>query len=208
MGNVESFHCGHHQAHGIDVQAACDHRCRFVHMVTGATGSTNDVNACQQSSFPAMAESLPRRWHVVGDRVCTPTEHMLTPFNAPNTGMSVSLGSIGGVIVGLIVGVSLGSIGGVIVGLISGAIVGSISGAIVGSIHGVTVGSIPGAIVGLIHGVIVGLIRGAIIGLIVGVCLGSIGGVIVGSIAGVIAGSSVGLWLRHPSGHGSAHPTN
>ena len=28
----------------------------------------------------------PRCWHIVGDCACTPTEHSLTPFNAPDTG--------------------------------------------------------------------------------------------------------------------------
>ena len=71
VGNVKSPCNGHHQACGVNMQAACDHRRGFAHTVTGVTGSTNEVNAHQQSRFPAMVGSLPRRWHAVGDNVRT-----------------------------------------------------------------------------------------------------------------------------------------
>lgn len=44
-GNVKAFFSGHYQAYGINVQAACDSRCRFVSVCIAAPGGSNDIAA-------------------------------------------------------------------------------------------------------------------------------------------------------------------
>jgi len=35
-GNVKSYFSGHYQTYGINIQAACDHKCRFVYAAVAA----------------------------------------------------------------------------------------------------------------------------------------------------------------------------
>jgi DDE superfamily endonuclease len=42
VGHVKSFYSGHYSAYGITVQAACDHRCRFIEVCVVAPGGHND----------------------------------------------------------------------------------------------------------------------------------------------------------------------
>ena len=49
-GNVKAYFSGHYQTYGINVQAACDHKCRFVCAVLAATGGANDIAAFKKHS--------------------------------------------------------------------------------------------------------------------------------------------------------------
>jgi len=44
-GNVKVYFSGHYQTYGINVQAACDHQCRFVYAPLDAPGGANDIAA-------------------------------------------------------------------------------------------------------------------------------------------------------------------
>ena len=60
-GNVKAYFSGHYSAYGINVQAACDHKCRFVYIYVAASGSsTNDITAFKKTRLLKIVEKLPR----------------------------------------------------------------------------------------------------------------------------------------------------
>lgn len=79
-GHVKAFFSGHYQAYGINVQAACDARCRFVYAALAAPGGANDIAAYRKTSLAGYVESLPLGKYVIGDNAYVATEHLLTPF--------------------------------------------------------------------------------------------------------------------------------
>ena len=46
-GNLKAYFSGHYQTYGINVQAACDHKCRFAYAALAAPGGANDIAAFQ-----------------------------------------------------------------------------------------------------------------------------------------------------------------
>src|SRR5687767_13992027 len=42
-GNVKAYFSGHYHTHGINIQAACDHHCRFISVCAAALGCTADI---------------------------------------------------------------------------------------------------------------------------------------------------------------------
>jgi len=48
-GNVKAYFSGHYQTYGINVQAACDHKCKFVCAALAATGGANDIAALKNT---------------------------------------------------------------------------------------------------------------------------------------------------------------
>eukprot|EP00918_Siedleckia_nematoides_P073861 GHVU01161323.1.p1 GENE.GHVU01161323.1~~GHVU01161323.1.p1 ORF type:complete len:427 (-),score=21.48 GHVU01161323.1:63-1343(-) len=79
-GNVKAYFSGHKQNNGVNVQAVCDHLCRFLEVCVAKPGGTNDVVAFAASAMQHMIECLPRGRYVVGDNAYVPTEHLMTPF--------------------------------------------------------------------------------------------------------------------------------
>jgi DDE superfamily endonuclease len=49
--NVTSFFSGHYQTHGVNIQAACDHNCRFVFIGVAGPGNMGDREAIQEVSI-------------------------------------------------------------------------------------------------------------------------------------------------------------
>ena len=80
-GNVKAYYSGHYQAYGINIQAACDYRCRFVSVCVAAPGSTNDIVAFRKTSLSQMIQNLPLGKYVIGDNAYACSEHLLTPFS-------------------------------------------------------------------------------------------------------------------------------
>jgi hypothetical protein len=80
VGNVKSFFSGHYQAYGINVQAICDHRCRFTEVAVVAPGGCNDILAYKKSSLYNSVNMLPIGTFVVGDNAYPCSESLLTPF--------------------------------------------------------------------------------------------------------------------------------
>lgn len=64
--NSDAYYSGHYAAHGINIQAACDHRCRFVFVAVAAPGRQPDVNALRKTGFKEIIESLPMGRYVLG----------------------------------------------------------------------------------------------------------------------------------------------
>jgi hypothetical protein len=78
--NVRSFFSGHYQCYGVNVQAACDHHCRFISFAFAAPGVTGDRDAIKQCSLYQLIERLPMGFCVIGDAAYQPTEHMVPVY--------------------------------------------------------------------------------------------------------------------------------
>jgi hypothetical protein len=78
--NVRSFFSGHYQCYGVNIQAACDHHCRFINFAFAAPGVTGDRDAIKQCSLYQLIECLPTGYCVIGDAAYQPTEHMVPVY--------------------------------------------------------------------------------------------------------------------------------
>ena len=78
--NVRSFFSGHYQTYGVNVQAACDHNCRFSFIGVAGPGVLGDREAVNQISLGKLVEQLPGLYCVIGDCAYTPTEHLVPIF--------------------------------------------------------------------------------------------------------------------------------
>jgi DDE superfamily endonuclease len=78
--NVRSFFSGHYQCYGVNIQAAADHECRFIHYAFSAPGVTGDREAIKQCSLHKLVESLPPGVCVIGDAAYQATEHMIPVY--------------------------------------------------------------------------------------------------------------------------------
>jgi hypothetical protein len=81
VGNVKSFFSGHYQTYGINVQAACDHHCRFISVCVAAPGGTNDIAAFRKTPLHKHIDALPVGKYIVGDNAYICSENLLTPFS-------------------------------------------------------------------------------------------------------------------------------
>jgi DDE superfamily endonuclease len=80
--NVKSFFSGHYQTYGVNIQAACDHHCRFVFIGVAGPGVLGDREAVNQVALGKLIESLPGLYCAIGDCAYTPTEHLVPIFRA------------------------------------------------------------------------------------------------------------------------------
>ena len=80
-GNVKAYFSGHYQYYGINVQAACDHKCRFVYAALAKPGGVNGIAAFRKTQLSQMIQKLPLRRFVVGDNAYVCAETLLTPFS-------------------------------------------------------------------------------------------------------------------------------
>jgi DDE superfamily endonuclease len=78
--NVRSFFSGHYQCCGVNIQAAADHHCRFIHFAFAAPGVTGDRDAIRQCSLYDLVEGLPVGICIIGDAAYQPTEHMVPVY--------------------------------------------------------------------------------------------------------------------------------
>jgi DDE superfamily endonuclease len=84
VGHVKSFYSGHYSSYGINVQAACDHQCRFIEACVVAPGGHNDITAYRKSTLPELINKLPTGYYVIGDNAYICSEKLLTPFSGDN----------------------------------------------------------------------------------------------------------------------------
>ena len=80
-GNVKAYFSGHYQAYGVNVQAACDHKCRFVSVCVAAPGGVNDIAAFRKTNLLQTIRNLPIGKFIIGDNAYVCSEHLLTPFS-------------------------------------------------------------------------------------------------------------------------------
>lgn len=77
VGNVRSYFSGHYQCYGMNIQAVCDHHCRFLYFAVAAPGVTGDREAIHHCNLNDLIEALPLGTCVIGDNAYEPTERMV-----------------------------------------------------------------------------------------------------------------------------------
>jgi DDE superfamily endonuclease len=82
--NVGSFYSGHYKTYGVNIQACCDHQCRFTFLGVAGPGVTGDREALFQLPIGKLIESLPHLYCVIGDCVYTPSEHLVPIYRGKN----------------------------------------------------------------------------------------------------------------------------
>jgi DDE superfamily endonuclease len=80
IANTRSCFSGHYQSYGLNVQAACDHQCRFVCIGVAGTTNMGDRDAVNEIALGRLIESLPGKFCVIGDCAYTVTEHLVPIF--------------------------------------------------------------------------------------------------------------------------------
>jgi hypothetical protein len=78
--NVRSFFSGHYQCYGVNVQAACDHHCRFTFLGVAAPGVTGDRDAIDLVALGSLVKNLPGLYCVIADCAYTATEKLVLIF--------------------------------------------------------------------------------------------------------------------------------
>ena len=78
--NPKSYYSGHYSTHGLNVQAVCDVRCRFIFFAVAAPGSTANQTAFEKTALEQFIQSLPAGIYIVGDAAYTLTDQVLVPF--------------------------------------------------------------------------------------------------------------------------------
>ena len=66
-GKVKAYFSGHCQTYGINVQAACNHKCRFVYAAHAAHVGAHDIAAFKKTQLSQMIQKLPLRRFATGD---------------------------------------------------------------------------------------------------------------------------------------------
>jgi hypothetical protein len=79
-GNVRSFFSGHYQCSGINIQAVCDSRCRFLYFGMAAPGSANDRDAIKECEAYQLIHNLPSGFVVIGDAAYEASEHLVPMY--------------------------------------------------------------------------------------------------------------------------------
>ena len=80
-GHVKSYFSGHYQTYGINIQAACDYRCRFVFVSVAAPGGVNDITAFRKTQLSRIIHTLPKGKFIIGNNAYVCSEHLLTPYS-------------------------------------------------------------------------------------------------------------------------------
>lgn len=79
-GNPRAYHSGHYNATGLNVQAICDSRLRFLCFAVAKPGGSSDLFAYESLSIREIIENLPDGIYIVADAAYMLTEHVLVPF--------------------------------------------------------------------------------------------------------------------------------
>ena len=79
-GNQRSYHSGHYNCHGLNVQAMCDAHLRFIMFSVCAPGKTGDAVAVTLTDIQTFLDSLRPGLYVVGDAAYALSDKILVPF--------------------------------------------------------------------------------------------------------------------------------
>jgi hypothetical protein len=74
------FRSGHKKQIGLNVQAICDARLRFMAISCRCPGKTNDWMAYLRSTMSERTDNLPPPFYIVGDAAYVNSEHLLVPY--------------------------------------------------------------------------------------------------------------------------------
>jgi DDE superfamily endonuclease len=78
--NPRSFFSGHYCCMGVNIQAVCDSRLRFIYFATAAPGGTPDISAYRNVSLFDLIAALPAGFHVVADAAYILSEQTVIPY--------------------------------------------------------------------------------------------------------------------------------
>jgi hypothetical protein len=79
--NPADYYSGHKKAHGMNVQALCDHTLKFRYVCIAGPGKTNDNKAFDRcTNLHAWLRTLPSSYFIVGDNAYSLSNQILTPF--------------------------------------------------------------------------------------------------------------------------------
>lgn len=78
--NAKAYFSGHKNHFGINIQAACDAKYRFISVCAASPGSSNDIMAYRRDPLSDYIEKLPKGKYFIGDNAYLCTETLITPF--------------------------------------------------------------------------------------------------------------------------------
>jgi hypothetical protein len=78
--NVRSFYSGHYQTYGVNVQASCDHNCKFSLIGVAGPDILGDWEAVHQIRLGDLIEKLPGLFCAIGNCAYTAMEHLVPIF--------------------------------------------------------------------------------------------------------------------------------
>jgi DDE superfamily endonuclease len=71
----------HYNAYVVNIQAACDHKCRIIEVCIAAPGGHNDIAAFRKCTLPNLISNLPGGYYVIGDNTYVCSENLLTVYS-------------------------------------------------------------------------------------------------------------------------------
>ena len=84
---VAAYYSGHKKRFGINVQAMCDARLRFLSVSAMCPGKTNDLSAFRHSDLAPRIGLLPDGYYAIGDNAYINSDKMLVPFPGADLGL-------------------------------------------------------------------------------------------------------------------------
>ena len=82
MRNQTDYFSGHYQQYGLNIQAICDAKLRFIYFCVAAPGKTNDSRAFIRCEFlQHWLQNLPEQYFLVGDNAYQLDKTMLVPIS-------------------------------------------------------------------------------------------------------------------------------
>ena len=83
--NTNAYYSGHYESHGLNCQAMCDVRLKFLYFGVVAPGKTNDNAAYPRcTALKGYIDNLPIGVYVVGDAAYSLSERLMIPFTGVN----------------------------------------------------------------------------------------------------------------------------
>jgi hypothetical protein len=79
-GFPRAYYSGHYQSTGLNCQAICDSKLRFLFFAVIAPGQTNDAVAYELTNLQEIIENFAPGSFIAGDAAYLLTEHLLVPF--------------------------------------------------------------------------------------------------------------------------------
>ena len=79
--NKASYFSGHYQCHGLNVQAACDARCRFIFLSIRCPGGTGDSRAFYGTKLDTFLKGIPDGFYAVADNAYTLSATLIIPYS-------------------------------------------------------------------------------------------------------------------------------
>jgi hypothetical protein len=81
MLNIASYFSGHYQCHGLNVQGACDARCRFIFLSIQCPGGTDDSRAFYGTKLDDFWKKIPDGFSAVADNAYTLSATLIIPYS-------------------------------------------------------------------------------------------------------------------------------